>query len=170
MDFVLTEDQTAARIGSVIRAAREAVGLDAKELARRAGIHAVTLSNIETGKKAARFDTILRLADVLGIDTGAFKPKSDAPPVAKPRAGASALPGSAIGERREATPDVKHVRGEPEGNAKPPADHDARLRLIEERVDLLTRALRRGLGAALDAAEAEQAERGHQAPHTDSAT
>lgn len=50
-----------------VRAFRDWRGLSATELGRRAGVHPVTVHEIETGKKRGSVDTLKRLAEALGV-------------------------------------------------------------------------------------------------------
>ncbi len=51
-----------------LRRAREAALLTQAELAKRAGVQRVTVNRLETGLTAARFRTVRRLAEALGLD------------------------------------------------------------------------------------------------------
>jgi transcriptional regulator with XRE-family HTH domain len=149
-------DPVGAMLAERIRTARAATGISVSELARRLNVSRVRVSEWENKKGQPDVGNLRRLALTLGVSVD-FLLGVDlvVGPSSAPLNGAgSAAPSRATTEQ----------------DATPPADRDARLQALEERVDLLTRALRRGLGAALDAAEVEQAERGRQAPHTDSAT
>jgi DNA-binding XRE family transcriptional regulator len=53
---------------------RRAAGMKAAELARRAGVRAATVSDIERGRIDPRFGTVRALADVLGVDTDDIMP------------------------------------------------------------------------------------------------
>ncbi len=50
-----------------VRVIREWRGLTQAETARRAGVHRVQLHDIETGKKRGSVDTLMALADALGV-------------------------------------------------------------------------------------------------------
>jgi transcriptional regulator with XRE-family HTH domain len=50
-----------------IRRLREQAGLTQEVLARRAGIHRVTLGEIEAGREEPRLDTLRRLARALNV-------------------------------------------------------------------------------------------------------
>jgi len=54
------------RIGARIREIREERGMDAKELAKLAGIDAANLSRIENGKYSVGFDILAKIATALG--------------------------------------------------------------------------------------------------------
>jgi transcriptional regulator with XRE-family HTH domain len=53
-----------------IRKLRERKGVSLRELARRSGLGVATLSRIESGKANPRLNTLLQLADVLGVFVG----------------------------------------------------------------------------------------------------
>ena len=55
-------------IGRRIRRARDKLGINQGELAKRAGCTAVTLSHIETGKKPTNVDLVEAIAKVLGLE------------------------------------------------------------------------------------------------------
>jgi DNA-binding Xre family transcriptional regulator len=57
-----------------VRVWREHRGLSGRALARRAGISAAYLSQIETGKKPGSFDAMARLARALGVDMEDLEP------------------------------------------------------------------------------------------------
>lgn len=57
-----------------VRVWREHRGLSARALARRAGISAAYLSQIETGRKPGSFDAMARLARALGVDMEDLEP------------------------------------------------------------------------------------------------
>ena len=76
----------ARTLGEALKAARERTGLSQSAVARQAKIAASVLSNIEGGRRTdLRFDTVARIAQVLGVslDTLAlecgykFAPKRD---------------------------------------------------------------------------------------------
>ena len=54
-------------IGDHIRAARLRAGLTQERVALRAGIERHNLNRIEQGHVAARLDTLLRIADAIGV-------------------------------------------------------------------------------------------------------
>jgi HTH-type transcriptional regulator/antitoxin HipB len=58
---------TVQELGKTIRAARVQLRLTQEELAAAAGVGERFLSEIERGKATARFDTILRVLDALGL-------------------------------------------------------------------------------------------------------
>ncbi len=51
----------------VLRARREAMGLSQWKLGQGIGLHRDTLSKLETGDRTPRLDTLIRLADALGL-------------------------------------------------------------------------------------------------------
>lgn len=57
-----------------VRVWREHRGLNARALARRAGISAAYLSQIETGRKPGSFDAMAKLARALGVDMEDLEP------------------------------------------------------------------------------------------------
>ena len=59
--------QAAAEIGQQLAAWRKLRGLTAAEVAQRAGIARSTLSKIESGNSGVSFESVLRVAQVLGI-------------------------------------------------------------------------------------------------------
>lgn len=54
------------RIGARIRAIRESLSMEARELAKAAGIDAANLSRIENGKYSVGFDILTKIATALG--------------------------------------------------------------------------------------------------------
>lgn len=61
-----TRHQDRARIGVRIREIREARGMEAKELAKLAGIDSANLSRIEKGKYSVGLDILSKIATALG--------------------------------------------------------------------------------------------------------
>lgn len=59
----------AASFGDIVRRLRQAGGLKLQELADRSGLALSTISKIENGLISPTYDTILRLADGLRVDT-----------------------------------------------------------------------------------------------------
>lgn len=57
----------AETLGDNLRRARKTAGLSQEECAFRAGIHPVNISACERGKATPRIDTLLKLAEVLGV-------------------------------------------------------------------------------------------------------
>ncbi len=62
-----------------LRRARETALLTQAELAERAGVQRATVNRIETGATAARFATVRRLAEALGVPAADLLAPSDAP-------------------------------------------------------------------------------------------
>lgn len=58
----------AAAFGDELRSRRKAAGLTQAVVAERAGVHAVTVSLLERGKRQPSLGVVLRLADALGDD------------------------------------------------------------------------------------------------------
>ncbi|MFJ8842927.1 helix-turn-helix domain-containing protein [Streptomyces cyaneofuscatus] len=54
-------------IGAQIRAARERAGLTQEAVSHRTGVRITTVSDIELGHRAAQLDTLIRIADALGV-------------------------------------------------------------------------------------------------------
>lgn len=64
---------TYGMIGTQIKQLRTALGLSQRKLAQKAGLHASHISHIESGMlKNPRLDTVLKIADALGVDRGKF--------------------------------------------------------------------------------------------------
>lgn len=57
-----------SQIGAQIREARQARGLSLRRLAEKIGIHFSHLSKIENGKDTVGRDTLIRIAEELGVD------------------------------------------------------------------------------------------------------
>jgi transcriptional regulator with XRE-family HTH domain len=57
----------AGRFASNTRRLREAAGLSQEELAFRADVHRTQISLIESGHRAPRLDTLIKLAGALGV-------------------------------------------------------------------------------------------------------
>lgn len=55
-------------IGVQIRAAREHAGLTQEAVSLRTGVRITTVSDIEQGHRAAQLDTLIRIADAIGVD------------------------------------------------------------------------------------------------------
>jgi two-component system, OmpR family, response regulator VicR len=60
--------QVARCVGINLRQARESKGVSQVMLAKRIGLHCTEISLIERGKRVPRIDTLIRLADGLGVD------------------------------------------------------------------------------------------------------
>lgn len=85
---VAAEDENQQRVGANIRAAREALDLSQETAAARAGMHPTALSMIETGARAPKLDTLIRLAFALDTDAGSFFLGVKRPKGPRPRHGA----------------------------------------------------------------------------------
>lgn len=59
-------------VGTRIRARREELGLSQERLAEAAGVHRVTIINVEAGESRPNIDTVVRLAAALGTTVGAL--------------------------------------------------------------------------------------------------
>ena len=55
-------------IGDQMRAARLHANLSQEQVALRAGIRIATYSNIEQGHSSPLLDTLIRIADAIGVD------------------------------------------------------------------------------------------------------
>ncbi|QGG94945.1 helix-turn-helix domain-containing protein [Actinomarinicola tropica] len=62
----------AADFGRRVRAERKRIGLSQEGLAARAGIHRTFVGRVERGEANVTLTTIVRLADVFGVDPGAL--------------------------------------------------------------------------------------------------
>lgn len=65
--------------GRRVRAVREASGLSLREVARRIGVSAATLSHIENDKAGLSVERLEAIADALGMDAALILHSSDAP-------------------------------------------------------------------------------------------
>lgn len=65
-------DSTQRRIGVEVRSLRARRGMSQHELAKRAGISRVSVSEIENGKRDPGSSTVAKLADALGVPAGAL--------------------------------------------------------------------------------------------------
>ena len=63
------------RIGRALRTARKAAGLSQAQVAAEAGVSREVVSRLESGRRAARMDTLSAVLDVLGYEI-AFLPRS----------------------------------------------------------------------------------------------
>jgi transcriptional regulator with XRE-family HTH domain len=74
--------QDQAVLGRALQALRERADLTQDELARRLGIHATYVSQVERGRRGVRWHTVLRFLDALGADlrqlAAAIEKQSDA--------------------------------------------------------------------------------------------
>lgn len=65
----MNSDTAAIELGDFLTTAREALGISARELARRSGIHFSNVRRIELGEVSVpNPDTLRQLADALGLD------------------------------------------------------------------------------------------------------
>lgn len=64
---------------NALRKLREARGLTQADLARRAGLHEVTISTLERRRLSVHWARLSRLADVLGVTTDAVLGRGDLP-------------------------------------------------------------------------------------------
>jgi|GEM_PF-2512708 len=64
-------------VGSQLRIYRKAANLNQAELGAKVERTAEAISNIETGKSLPGIDTLVGLADVLGVRVGEFLPDGD---------------------------------------------------------------------------------------------
>jgi transcriptional regulator with XRE-family HTH domain len=74
-------------LGSRIRQARERYGMSQVELARRIGVSATALNQIESGKTAdPGVSRIVKIAEILGVSTDYLLQRTDDPrPPKRPR-------------------------------------------------------------------------------------
>lgn len=64
------DGELAKAFGAPVRAARKASGLSQEHLAEQAGLHRTFVRSIERGESNTSVTTLVRLADVLGVDPG----------------------------------------------------------------------------------------------------
>ena len=141
--FCVADEQDpdlARRVGAAIRSARVDMALSQAELAKQLEIDIKTVGRIERGEFAPSLSTLMRIARRLerSLDELTAEASTDAPlakivEVTRPRFSALRPPGSAR-----------------------PGSFADRADALEDRVDLLTRALRQVLGDSLAAAIAQQ--------------
>lgn len=60
--------RTANDLAGVIRDRRRELGLTQEELANLTGVHRTYISMVESGERAAKLDTVLRIVQTLGMD------------------------------------------------------------------------------------------------------
>ena len=60
--------------GPAIRAIRMGLGIKQQDLAERAGISPSHMNKIESGAESGRFETIVRIAQQLGVTVDAIAP------------------------------------------------------------------------------------------------
>lgn len=63
----------ATGFGPRLRALRLAAGLTQKQLADRVGMHYQNLARLERGTRGPSWETVLKLADALGVSTEEFR-------------------------------------------------------------------------------------------------
>lgn len=82
-------NETTAAFGVRVRNRRHELGLSQEAAARRCGIHWTQLGKVERGQRSLRLETIIRIADGLGIDAGLLVSglPSSSPTLAPPRNG-----------------------------------------------------------------------------------
>jgi transcriptional regulator with XRE-family HTH domain len=85
---VAVDDENQQRVGANIKTAREALGWSQETAAAKAGMHPTALSMIETGARAPKLDTLIRLAFALDTDAGRFFAGVKRPEGPRPRHGA----------------------------------------------------------------------------------
>jgi transcriptional regulator with XRE-family HTH domain len=85
-----TDAENQDRVGSNIRAIRDERGWTQEDVAAKAGIHPTALSMVETGTRAPKLDTLIRLAFALDVDAGRFFAGVERPEGPRPRHGADA--------------------------------------------------------------------------------
>src|SRR5690606_33953933 len=73
-------EQLGARIARALRREREAAGLSASELSRRAGVSKATVSQLENGTGNPSVETLWALGDALGIPFSALVDEAAAAP------------------------------------------------------------------------------------------
>lgn len=65
-------------VGTRVRARREELGLSQERLAEAAGVHRVTIVNVEAGESRPNVDTLVRLAAALNTTVGALLGETEA--------------------------------------------------------------------------------------------
>lgn len=63
-------NETTRVFGERVRARRQKLGLSQESAANRCGIHWTQLGKVERGQRSLRLETIVKIADGLGIDPG----------------------------------------------------------------------------------------------------
>lgn len=63
-----------------LRELRTAAGLTQKVLSERSGIPEVTIRQLEAGRREPVFDTLVKIAQGLGVSLSAFDPPPEEPP------------------------------------------------------------------------------------------
>lgn len=65
--MAVKEDKFLRAFGERLAKLRKSCGLSQEELANRAGLHAVAITYIETGKRLPKLNTVYKLALGLGV-------------------------------------------------------------------------------------------------------
>jgi transcriptional regulator with XRE-family HTH domain len=65
-------------VGERIRALRKAAGLSQERLAERAGLHYTYIGAVERAERNVTLDTLVRIANGLGVAVGDFFPSTNA--------------------------------------------------------------------------------------------
>ena len=65
-------------VGEHIRALRKAAGLSQEQLAERAGLHYTYIGAVERAERNVTLDTLVRIANGLGVEVGDFFPATNA--------------------------------------------------------------------------------------------
>jgi transcriptional regulator with XRE-family HTH domain len=109
----------ADRFGARLRALREHAGLTQAQLAERAGLHTQGIVKLERGERKPAWETVLALADALGLTCQAFdvaegeEPGSAPRPPGRPRKQVS--PGTGPAAKDVPPADEKPVQHKPRG-------------------------------------------------------
>ena len=102
----------AKRFAARLRELREAAGLSRKQLATKAGMRSEAgIRNLEQGIRSPGWDTVLALAEALGVDCTAFTAEPEEREPAKP--GRPAKPAEETAEKP-----APKKRGRPKGSGK----------------------------------------------------
>jgi HTH-type transcriptional regulator/antitoxin HipB len=64
-------------IGALIRARRQALGMDQAELAEKVGVSRLWINQVERGKPGAGIGLVLRTLTAVGVDLGWTEPVGD---------------------------------------------------------------------------------------------
>jgi transcriptional regulator with XRE-family HTH domain len=78
---------SAVYFGPRLKELREAAGLSQKDVCERTGLTPDGLSKLERGLRLPGWETVIALADVLGVSTEAFRQAPARPAGEKPRRG-----------------------------------------------------------------------------------
>jgi ribosome-binding protein aMBF1 (putative translation factor) len=73
-------NETTRVFGDRVRNRRLALGLSQEAAAARCGIHWTQLGKVERGQRSLRLETIIKIADGLGVDAGDLVSKLPLPP------------------------------------------------------------------------------------------